>query len=90
MSHKGSDFKPYEQYLIRLRLWERPQPSSPDCEMPSERKDYTGFQTLKVKHPDQQVKYSAMSACWEGVSASLNAIKKGLYRGSTDSASTYP
>ena len=44
----------------------------------------TGFMEFKVRDPEKQAKYSAMSSTWEGVESSEAAVARGDY--SLDSA----
>lgn len=46
----------------------------------------TGFMEFKVRDPEKQAKFSAMSPTWEGVESSEAAVARGDY--SLDSAET--
>lgn len=66
-----------------MKAFEKPiklQTSMPSYENTSPDYNVSGFLDIKVKNPEIQARYDAMSGNWEGVSASESAISNNIFR----------
>ena len=70
--------KQWDQYLNAVGGAKHPESTS-RYETSSSEKEKTGFHDLEPQRPDLQARYDAMSAEWEGVYPTDQAMIQGLF-----------